>query len=1047
MGDTVERITGKIKIFEENFKEMKKNGDLFGAFTNLLLYCNNKHALSSQDENEITELKKAFAELSDLQSQLKSKISYNEDGDDEVNERVKQHILDPCDKKNCLLFNDVIGLHDQKEQILESFAYPIIYPKLYPKGTKGMLFYGPPGTGKTYIMKATVNQLQVMDENLRILYYSPTGAELKGKYVGETEKNIKAYFDVASENAKACEKKNNGKKYISIIFIDEVEAIAGDRAAGDSLMTNSVNTLLQMMDGVNSHENVAVVAATNYPWNLDSAILRRLQKRIHIKLPENDEVRQLMHFELDRYLSFKNYIDEFDKDPECKDENRPENKCQDKVCELKDDSTEYYDPKWIKGENRIVDYLDQSNITSLIDKNAAICSGDEIRPSSLNSADSQNLKSKYSNSDVSNFMANVFTNAATRVKEGSYTLVRIKDELVYLFNGVKPIDPRGGSVDEIIEKNQNYEIKYIEKLIKLLSLDDGNEEIAYYNDWYQKLQSSGSVDVKTIDELKGLLGRDEELPYIEVPPPPGSKLRDTYKDNGKPYTFKDHLKNGKDDNDWEKTFSSLKENPINSITITLGDTVVNYIKFNDSTEINVSELVGTLNSLLENKAIQEVIAKGETKSDSWYRLSMLGGLTEKEKLSFKLLERFNSKSYLVKNGEKIEISDNGATLIATELKRKMVKVFKGIGFVYINEDNTKFVYTFKTEVKNNGTLIEGLSFNKCYGEISVTEALKFVFEDVYNIEKNLSYLSGTNRSTSDLESSTAGGGKKTKKVLKMSNKKTKLKGGKLVKPLTPIKDYKTNHMMVGATDLEKVLYFSEVIYFDNERSQTPEPPGRTETETAQSETETAQPKKEPNKFTYTKTKDAFTDQIVARLLAQIIVSPSNKNLEITGNLYYLKKENSNALVEYFKKYYKKVEANYLYRFGYGAIFGSANIVLGGVSKLTKNNYKLYGSVPSYEEQATIDTNLGNSIKEGTKIITEEVTKPTNQDIDKELIKIHREILRNFDFEQEDFNKAFDNIPSSINPIEVERLNFYDRTNKNPCKDEEFIKEHGECGKR
>ena len=49
--------------------------------------------------------------------------------------------------------------------------------------------------------------------------------------------------------------------------------------------------------------------------------------------------------------------------------------------------------------------------------------------------------------------------------------------------------------------------------------------------------------------------------------------------------------------------------------------------------------------------------------------------------------------------------------------------------------------------------------------------------------------------------------------------------------------------------------------------------------------------------------------------------------------------------------------------------------------------------------------------------------------------------------QEDFNKAFDNIPSSINPIEVERLNFYDRTNKNPCKDEEFIKEHGDCGKK
>ena len=183
---STDKLNEKIPLFKTNFEEMKKNGDLFGAFTNLLLYCNNQHAVSLTtplSSEEQSDLRKKFAELSDLQSQLKSKISYNEDDEnDEVNERVKQHILDPCDKKNCLLFNDVIGLHEQKEQILESFAYPIIYPTLYPKGTKGMLFYGPPGTGKTYIMKATVNQLQVTDENLRILYYSH-GAELKGKWV------------------------------------------------------------------------------------------------------------------------------------------------------------------------------------------------------------------------------------------------------------------------------------------------------------------------------------------------------------------------------------------------------------------------------------------------------------------------------------------------------------------------------------------------------------------------------------------------------------------------------------------------------------------------------------------------------------------------------------------------------------------------------------------------------------------------------------------------------------------------------------------------
>ena len=71
--------------------------------------------------------------------------------------------------------------------------------------SKGILFWGPPGTGKTMIAKALVNELEKRSneesQNIKILFYGPTGAELKGKYVGETEKNITKYFKCASQQA------------------------------------------------------------------------------------------------------------------------------------------------------------------------------------------------------------------------------------------------------------------------------------------------------------------------------------------------------------------------------------------------------------------------------------------------------------------------------------------------------------------------------------------------------------------------------------------------------------------------------------------------------------------------------------------------------------------------------------------------------------------------------------------------------------------------------------------------------------------------------
>ena len=204
---------------------------------------------------------------------------------------------------NCVFFDDVAGLHEEKKLIKSSLIYPLLYPSLYPKASKGILFYGPPGTGKTYIVKAAVNELQLQDKNVKVLYFAPSPGDLKGKYVGETEKLIEAQFECASRAACEKEEASGGVKYISVIFMDEMDAIAPNRDTDQTgLAVNSVNTLLQMMDGVNSKPNVVVVAATNFPWNLDSAILRRFDSQVLIDVPKLSEIKELFTMNMRKML-------------------------------------------------------------------------------------------------------------------------------------------------------------------------------------------------------------------------------------------------------------------------------------------------------------------------------------------------------------------------------------------------------------------------------------------------------------------------------------------------------------------------------------------------------------------------------------------------------------------------------------------------------------------------------------------------------------------------------------------------------------------------
>ena len=199
-------------------------------------------------------------------------------------------------------FSTIIGATEAKKDIENSIVNPTLWPTLFPIRGKGILFYGPPGTGKTLLAKACVNQLKQVSDSLDVLFYAPTGADLKGKYVGDTEKNIRAVFKCAS--GAATQKSTKDKEVIAIIFLDEVESLAPDRSNGNTSGSEAttVNALLQAMDGINSAANITLIAATNYPWQLDGAFLRRFDKTIHVGLPTAKEAAEIIKLQITNFL-------------------------------------------------------------------------------------------------------------------------------------------------------------------------------------------------------------------------------------------------------------------------------------------------------------------------------------------------------------------------------------------------------------------------------------------------------------------------------------------------------------------------------------------------------------------------------------------------------------------------------------------------------------------------------------------------------------------------------------------------------------------------
>jgi len=182
--------------------------------------------------------------------------------------------------KSDVRFKDVVGCTSAIEAIRESVVIPMQFPALFKrlnvKRSNGIMLYGPPGTGKSLIARATASEVNAC-------FYNASCAELTSRWVGGSEKKLQSLFAAAVRNSP------------SIIFFDEVDSIAckreGDGSIADQRLTNQL--LIELDKIFLQQSGVFVIAATNLPWQIDPAVMRRFPHCVYIELPNNDS-RMLM---------------------------------------------------------------------------------------------------------------------------------------------------------------------------------------------------------------------------------------------------------------------------------------------------------------------------------------------------------------------------------------------------------------------------------------------------------------------------------------------------------------------------------------------------------------------------------------------------------------------------------------------------------------------------------------------------------------------------------------------------------------------------------
>lgn len=187
----------------------------------------------------------------------------------------KGKVYDDTERKTKIKFDDVAGLDEEKEELVEIVDFlkkPEKFTKMGAKIPKGVLLYGKPGTGKTLIAKAIAGEADVP-------FISMSGSEFIEMFAGLGASRVRKLFEKARKLSPC------------IVFIDEIDAIGSRRTSNSGAETENNQTLNQLlveMDGFSSEETIIVLAATNRPEMLDKALLRpgRFDRQITIPTPD-----------------------------------------------------------------------------------------------------------------------------------------------------------------------------------------------------------------------------------------------------------------------------------------------------------------------------------------------------------------------------------------------------------------------------------------------------------------------------------------------------------------------------------------------------------------------------------------------------------------------------------------------------------------------------------------------------------------------------------------------------------------------------------------
>ncbi len=212
---------------------------------------------------------KELKELLERKKERKSTAGSDDEEEDKLEGAISDIIV--TEKPNITL-NEIAGLENAKQTLREAIVLPLMRPDLFSgarRPWKGILLFGPPGCGKTLLAKATAAEVEAT-------FFNVSASSIISKWLGESEKLVRTLFELARE------------KQPSIIFVDEVDALAGARGGEHDAMRRVKTELLTSMDGLSSSETdrIVTVGATNIPESIDGAFRRRFERRIYIPLPD-----------------------------------------------------------------------------------------------------------------------------------------------------------------------------------------------------------------------------------------------------------------------------------------------------------------------------------------------------------------------------------------------------------------------------------------------------------------------------------------------------------------------------------------------------------------------------------------------------------------------------------------------------------------------------------------------------------------------------------------------------------------------------------------